>query len=923
MTLLNNISKSFYINLDRRQDRRDHINSSLPFPAERFPAIDAHKVELNKEVKKLFPKTYSSRSKAEICCAISHYRLWQKLTMDKYSSNYLILEDDVVFKPGFVNFWNQEFSNHIPKDYNLIYLGGCQPWNKPHYHKALMSHNNYFYNVKKNDYFTKDDNFWHMNASSYILNKNAASLLCQWVEQNGMEDAVDNFMQKFFNANKLFSSPESVYHLNPLMAYQLHEANDNAEVDKNSDIRNSKERFVAFSKKQLEPKNVFYWNCSMGRGNVGDMLNIPVGKFLFGENTSFNQRNSGQLIYLIGSNLADVGDEDLACGVGLHHHTQKIESKNIQAKCVRGPLSLKTLNQEVDKPAECFLGDPALLLKLFHQPNLREGLVDKIGVVPHISNIDFFKKQVDQLDNFYLIDPTNFWEQVVSEIYSCKSIISSSLHGLICSDAYDKPNVWIKIPGQSIPPCDQNSDYGDFKYWDYLLSQGREIKFINHIKSNLPGKLYSGGNKIDLPKMFFAISGKKLIENNCFPNLKPIPSNQIPKKIHLSWKNKNILDSNYRLIKKGAKNLESLNPDWDIEVNDDEDVNRYIRDSIGKSSWKLIKDKKITEKTDLWRLLKIYKEGGLYIDIDRYIDTPLSEIINEKTSCVIPTFNDIDFSQDFVLSCADNPMIERAISNNLLNRKDGQNLFHTAVCSYMHAVSECLSGQQVDRGDNPDYFNDIRGQIQTCDHLETYRELGPENHILFRDINKQFNSKIFEEEKADFYNSESVVHWNQDNVNFNKQYAANKNLKDKSGQLKQGKINFIWQTPGGFNECFEKDWILELFKDFKINHIDDGEFYVLKDNSVVVYSDIYCDDLSIYNDKVHQSESRKKERRRQYFEKFNDRRSFLIHLSDEHRHAYISHYKYFDHVFRNYYREDAYLSNVTFFPLGYKKNFKA
>ena len=81
-----------------------------------------------------------------------------------------------------------------------------------------------------------------------------------------------------------------------------------------------------------------------------------------------------------------------------------------------------------------------------------------------------------------------------------------------------------------------------------------------------------------------------------------------------------------------------------------------------------------------------------------------------------------------------------------------------------------------------------------------------------------------------------------------------KRIKDN----RKPEINFIWQTPGGFNECFEKDWILELFKDFKINHINDGEFYVLKDNSVVVYSDIYCDDLSIYNDKVHQSESRKK-----------------------------------------------------------------
>ena len=76
---LNKISKAFFINLDRREDRLEHINKSLLFSAERFSAVDARSLELSKEVKKLFPKTWNSRSKAEICCAISHYRVWKKI----------------------------------------------------------------------------------------------------------------------------------------------------------------------------------------------------------------------------------------------------------------------------------------------------------------------------------------------------------------------------------------------------------------------------------------------------------------------------------------------------------------------------------------------------------------------------------------------------------------------------------------------------------------------------------------------------------------------------------------------------------------------------------------------------------------------------------------------------------------------------
>ena len=240
---LNNIGKCIFINLDRRQDRLDHINKTLPFNAKRFSAIDAKKVKLNSEIKKLFPKTWKDRTKAEICCALSHYKVWLELLNDKECDNYLILEDDVVFNDGFTQKWNHVFSKNIPTNYNLIYLGGCQPWNKPHYGGILKKYNKYFSNVIKNNFFTKNDYFWHMNASSYILSKQGASLLCQWIIQQGIDDAIDNFMQKFFNSNQLFTANDSIFHLSPLMAYQLHEEGDNIEIDKNSDLRFATDKF--------------------------------------------------------------------------------------------------------------------------------------------------------------------------------------------------------------------------------------------------------------------------------------------------------------------------------------------------------------------------------------------------------------------------------------------------------------------------------------------------------------------------------------------------------------------------------------------------------------------------------------------------------------------------------------------------------
>ena len=69
------------------------------------------------------------------------------------------------------------------------------------------------------------------------------------------------------------------------------------------------------------------------------------------------------------------------------------------------------------------------------------------------------------------------WRQVIKEIVECEMIISSSLHGLILSDAYHIPNIWIKF-------SDETFD-GSFKYLDYFASVKRPIDRPLVIRSRL------------------------------------------------------------------------------------------------------------------------------------------------------------------------------------------------------------------------------------------------------------------------------------------------------------------------------------------------------------------------------------------------------------------------------------------------------
>ena len=57
------------------------------------------------------------------------------------------------------------------------------------------------------------------------------------------------------------------------------------------------------------------------------------------------------------------------------------------------------------------------------------------------------------------IDVKNGPEEFVEELVQCEKIISSSMHGLILSDAYGIPNQWVRFSDRIIG--------GEYKYFDY------------------------------------------------------------------------------------------------------------------------------------------------------------------------------------------------------------------------------------------------------------------------------------------------------------------------------------------------------------------------------------------------------------------------------------------------------------------------
>ena len=135
---------------------------------------------------------------------------------------------------------------------------------------------------------------------------------------------------------------------------------------------------------------------------------------------------------------------------------------------VRGRKTYEFLKSRgIDCPS--VFGDPALLLPRFYTPQRMEKRY-KLGIIPHVIDWDYgvMRKIRKERNDILVIDLAHYdkWTDVIDQICSCEAIASSSLHGLIVSDAYNVPNCWITLSGKI--------SGGLFKYFDYFSSVGRE-----------------------------------------------------------------------------------------------------------------------------------------------------------------------------------------------------------------------------------------------------------------------------------------------------------------------------------------------------------------------------------------------------------------------------------------------------------------
>jgi mannosyltransferase OCH1-like enzyme len=237
----------------------------------------------------------------------------------------------------------------------------------------------------------------------------------------------------------------------------------------------------------------------------------------------------------------------------------------------------------------------------------------------------------------------------------------------------------------------------------------------------------------------------------------------IPRIVHLSWIDESIFEHESPIAKHGVQSLISLNPEWKVTLHTESQVNDYLKEELGNHVFRLLENTHIVERLDVWRLIKLFNEGGMYVDIDRLHNLQLDLLLPEQVRCVLPMSGDMDFSQDLMISAPGNPLYLKTLDLSLQRRREGAtSIYFLGPQTYMHAVSHSLLGRMVDTNPSLEDVVEMRKAILSSGFISGYRETLPYDTFTFRLYGDEKPSFDHELEKRKFYASYGLKHWTND-----------------------------------------------------------------------------------------------------------------------------------------------------------------
>lgn len=234
--------------------------------------------------------------------------------------------------------------------------------------------------------------------------------------------------------------------------------------------------------------NVEFWNV---RDNVGDQLSIPIVEWMLqkkGIDINKPVSKTKHLLALgsiIGSGRFDatVWGSGINTAIAAYWTGRCRNSATLDIRAVRGPLTKEVLEGFGYDCSKCVYGDPGILMPYVFPCDTSNKEYD-ISIICHFKTVEYMKSKYPQY-NFISVE-TKDYKGFINDICLSRKVISSSLHGIILSEAYGIPVVFYNEAGLM--------DREIVKYYDWYYSTGRRSvlcatnieEAINAIPMELP-----------------------------------------------------------------------------------------------------------------------------------------------------------------------------------------------------------------------------------------------------------------------------------------------------------------------------------------------------------------------------------------------------------------------------------------------------
>lgn len=217
--------------------------------------------------------------------------------------------------------------------------------------------------------------------------------------------------------------------------------------------------------------NLEWWKQ---KTNLGDTLAPIIYQWMLEQKNLTCDMKVSKTIHLItvGSLIGQGEYDAVVWGSGIldvintRRLVKQSKYRKLDVRAVRGPISQFVL-EICGYECPAVYGDPAILMPYIYKPKKVEKKYDISIILHHSQDINIPKE-------YHAINiQTNDYKKFIDEICESKKIISSSLHGIILSEVYKVPAVFLKtgIENEIV------------KFYDWYFSTKRtNIKFANTIE---------------------------------------------------------------------------------------------------------------------------------------------------------------------------------------------------------------------------------------------------------------------------------------------------------------------------------------------------------------------------------------------------------------------------------------------------------